>query len=376
MGWTWLTAGFSRRFVQNVVLKALILFVLINAVYVIAQPLPWLSRLSLYNVLLPGRERFSYSDQPSQTYSITLDSIEAMFASHVITGTPKANDEYRVLLVGDSSVWGWLLEDDQTLSACLNRGDYFTTDGRPLVAYNMGYPALSAVKDVLILEQGLNYAPDGVVWLVTLQTLLDNEQLRHPILQTNREQALDVITAFNLDLDTSMLSTESSVWERTLIGQRRAVADWLRHQIYGLAWWMTGRDHAVINYIGAPMRNLPESENLLNRDDLQAGELPLAWDVLEAGLELVGDTPILMVNEPIFISDGLNSDVRYNEYYPRWAYDAYRVALAERVADNPYLDLWDAVPASQFTDTPFHYDAAATCAVAEQLAPHILAMVQ
>ena len=52
----------------------------------------------------------------------------------------------------------------------------------------------------------------------------------------------------------------------------------------------------------------------------------------------------------------VNSDIRYNFYYPRWAYDQYRQYLADasRTQGYLYLDLWDAVPSTEFTNTAIH----------------------
>ncbi|MCZ7670394.1 MAG: hypothetical protein M5U34_26160 [Chloroflexi bacterium] len=44
---------------------------------------------------------------------------------------------------------------------------------------------------------------------------------------------------------------------------------------------------------------------------------------------MAGDVPVLLINEPMFISSGRNSDLRYNAFYPRWAYDQYREMLGE-----------------------------------------------
>ena len=90
-------------------------------------------------------------------------------------------------------------------------------------------------------------------------------------------------------------------------------------------------------------------------DDLNAS---LAWDVLNSGMNLAKDAglPVLLVNEPILISNGQNSDIRYDFYYPRWAYDAYRAEL-KRQADRGgwnYLDAWDAVPMQEFTNSAIH----------------------
>jgi hypothetical protein len=92
-------------------------------------------------------------------------------------------------------------------------------------------------------------------------------------------------------------------------------------------------------------------------------------DFLGAGMEIAGDVPILLVNEPIFISQGQNSDLRYNSFYPRWAYDDYRDLLAVETAENgwDYLDLWDSIPADEFTDTPVHLTADGTAMLANLL---------
>ena len=44
----------------------------------------------------------------------------------------------------------------------------------------------------------------------------------------------------------------------------------------------------------------------------------MVLNVLEAGHEIAGPISILIVNEPIYIASGQNSDIRYNDVYPRW----------------------------------------------------------
>ena len=85
-------------------------------------------------------------------------------------------------------------------------------------------------------------------------------------------------------------------------------------------------------------------------------ENDLAFDVLGAGLKMAGDVPVLIINEPMFISSGQNSDLRYNSFYPRWAYDQYHELLNDKAAANNwhYLDLWDSIAPDEFTDTPVH----------------------
>ena len=82
----------------------------------------------------------------------------------------------------------------------------------------------------------------------------------------------------------------------------------------------------------------------------------LAFEVIDAGTTLAGDVPVLVVNEPILISQGENSDIRYNFFYPRWAYDTYREAISQAAigANWAYVDLWDVVPQAEFTNSAVH----------------------
>jgi hypothetical protein len=166
--------------------------------------------------------------------------------------------------------------------------------------------------------------------------------------------------------------------DRTLIAQRRPLAGLLRLQTYGFAWWATGIDQAIpATYTPRAVDleadlgwNRFESPVALTADDL-------AFGLLDAGAGLAGDLPVLIVNEPMFISDGQNSDLRYNSWVPRWAYDGYRALLNQRArgARWAYLDLWDAVAPGEFTDSPVHLSAAGNAALAARLAPEILRIV-
>jgi hypothetical protein len=80
----------------------------------------------------------------------------------------------------------------------------------------------------------------------------------------------------------------------------------------------------------------------------------LALDVLDAGMSIAPN--MILLNEPMLISDGANSDIRYNFFYPRWAYDEYRAMLQAHATANhwQYLDLWDFVPSNEFTNSAIH----------------------
>jgi len=83
---------------------------------------------------------------------------------------------------------------------------------------------------------------------------------------------------------------------------------------------------------------------------------------------------VLIINEPMFISNGQNSDLRYNSFYPRWAYDQYRALLGKQAAANNwhYLDLWDSITPAEFTDTPVHLTPQGMAQFAQAVGEEIL----
>ena len=98
----------------NILIKGLLLFIIFNLVFAAWQPR--LGQFSLYNAVFPGRERLPFGENPKQSYNLSLFDLDAMFASHVIAGEKKAEDEYRVIVIGDSSVWGTLLRPEETIA--------------------------------------------------------------------------------------------------------------------------------------------------------------------------------------------------------------------------------------------------------------------
>jgi hypothetical protein len=339
----------------RVLIKTLLLFIALNGLYTLAQPLPIIGRISIYNTLVNGRERLPYGVNGAD-YNLSPNSLEVLFATHQIAAA-KPTTEYRVLLLGDSSVWGFLLKPEATLASYLNQANLTSADGRTLRFYNIGYPEQSLLKDGLLFAYAQQFAPDALIWLVTLESFYRPAQLEPAIVQHNAARVRDWITMYALQLnpqDSRLL--ERDAFGQTLIGQRRELADWLRLQSYGVAWWSTGIDQIYPAY--TPRSNDFAADEAwytftpsmpFTRDDL-------AFDVLAAGIQQAQGLPVLIVNEPIFIADGRNSDLRYNFWYPRWAYDRYREFLGA-TAENAtwrYLDLWDSLAPSEFTDSPVH----------------------
>jgi len=356
----------------RVLLKATLLFVLFNFAFIYINDIPF-GKLSLYNIIFPGRERFPFGET-REAYNLSLFDLDAMFASHVLAGTKKAQDEYRVLLIGDSSVWGTLLTPQQTLAGQLNAGQV-TACGKQVHTYNLGYPTISLMKDLIILDQAKQYHPDMIIWLTTLEAFPKDKQLDSPVVANNAERIRRLITDYQLSLDPNDPAlVNTSKWDQTFVSRRRAVADLLRLQMYGALWASTGIDQFYPeDYERAQIDFEPDTE-FHGLDSLQD---TLALDVLDAGMS-AAPVPTILVNEPMLISNGVNSDIRYNFFYPRWAYDEYRQLLAERAAarDWYYLDLWDLVPLQEFTNSAIHLTPHGEAMLSNEIAEAIQAICQ
>jgi len=352
------TDGFvmTWRFLRNVICKGITLFILFNLAIVSIKPTDVLARFTLYNWILPGRLRLPFGEKPQKSYNLSLYNFDAMFASHVISARFQNGKNFRIVIIGDSSVWGTLLRPEETLAGILINSNLIC-DEKPVVVYNLGYPTLSLIKDLMLLDQVTKYKPDLIFWLVTLESFPKQKQLDSPIVVNNPERIGHLINQYHLRLDESLISPESWM-DRTIIGQRRPLSDWFRLQLYGFLWAATGIDQEYPDIFTPAERDLENDSKFLIFSPPLLDENWLAWDVMRAGLRIAinNHIPILIINEPILISKGENSSIRYNFYYPRWAYNQYREMMAKYSVDEGwnYIDLWDIVPETEFTNSAIH----------------------
>jgi len=340
----------SRIRLSGVLLKATLLFVLFNFAFVFSNDIPF-GKLSLYNLIFPGRERFPFGER-REAYNLSLFDLDAMFASHVLAGTEKSPDEYRVLLIGDSSVWGTLLAPEQTLAGQLNAIP-IPACGKEVHAYNLGYPTISLMKDLMIIDQAKQYQPDMVIWLTTLEAFPKDKQFDSPIVANNSERIRQLLRNYELPMNPNDPAlVDASKWSQTFVSRRRALADLLRLQIYGALWASTGIDQFYPKDYERAQLDLEPDDKFHGLTSLKDA---LALDVLDAGMSAVS-VPTILINEPMLISNGINSNIRYNFFYPRWAYDEYRQLLTEHAAAGNwhFLDLWDLVPMQEFTNSAIH----------------------
>jgi len=210
---------------------------------------------------------------------------------------------------------------------------------------------------------------------LTLESFPYDKQLFPPLLQNNPRAVRELIQTHDLSLDTKDANFEElSWWKRTIVGGRRQLADLLRLQLYGVLWAATGIDQDIPETYTLRQEDLEADRGFHNLQPPHLQASDLALEILSAGVRLAGDTPVLLVNEPMFISQGQNSDIRYNFYYPRWAYDDYRRIMSEESQRKnwQYLDLWNAVPGSEFTNSAVHMTPDGTRLYASQVLRAIL----
>lgn len=372
-GWDWLikpqngtTNPYTRRFITRVLIKAVVLFLVINTAFLYFDWGRRLDRTTISGTITPTRERLPYAENQTESYSLSPDDLEATFRTHRLTWlATQPKYEKRVIVIGDSSVWGVLLNNNDTLAGQLN-----ALKIRDTRFYNLGYPVQSLTKDALILNYAVErFQPDLILWLVTLESFAPESQLAPMLVRRNPAAVERLVRQYGLKIDPNNSKfMPRTLWENTLIGGRRRIADWLRLELYGFTGGATGVDQVYPRFYIPRMEDF-DPDDFTDGLDSWAGltsdltgnlALPpdfMAFHALEAGLKAARSIPVILVNEPMFISSGQNSDVRYNFFYPRWAYDRYREQLrtfAERQPNLTYLDLWDAIPPSEFTDSAVH----------------------
>lgn len=358
----------------RIVLKALVLFVIANLLFA-AWVEPRLGRISAYNAWFPGRPRFPFGESPREAYNFSLFDLDAMFAAHEVSAGEEPG-EYRVFVTGDSSVWGTLLRPEETLTGQLNALKLVTSSGQPVVFYNLGYPTISLTKDLLLLDRARQYRPDLVIWLVTLEAFPVEKQLEVPLVANNPFPARDLLERYRLASLPAEDLVPPGLFGRTIIGRRKDLADLIRLQMYGVLWAGTGIDQLYPADYPRAQVDLDPDPTFHGKESFRPEDL--AFEVIEAGQTGLGEVPLLVVNEPILISEGENSDIRYNFYYPRWAYDRYRDWLGRKATALgwEFLDAWNIAPVDEFTNSAIHLDRSGTARLAETIAEQVREMTE
>jgi hypothetical protein len=343
-----------------------VLLVLAFEIPFASAPIPF-GATSSYELLQMPRDRLPISTRPAVDAALDVGNLDAMFASHIVS-RPKAADEFRVMVFGDSAVWGLQLPASDTLPSQLDRLGLVCGE-KQLRFYNLSFPRSSATKDLMLLDKAQAYQPDLIVWLITWYTLMPKTRVDHWLVTRNPGEFEALARRFDFlpkDYRTPTL------WD-DVINQNSSLFRVARFQLYPLIQLATRRDQVI-----GPAETLPTA---LSADTTFEGMKPpllrpaqVSLDQVQDFYDLAGSVPVILVNEPMLVVHrAANSDIRYNNYYPRWVYDQYRTYVQQAASEHrwDYLDLWDAIPPEYFADTPLHLVPAGQGLLAKTLVPSI-----
>lgn len=332
----------------RIFVKGIAIFLLAEFIFLSFRP--DISLLNIYGVLGIKRERFPTSTHAPEDAALDVGNLDAMFASHIVS-QPKAGNEFRVLLLGDSAMWGFLLKPEQTISGQINAFNLICGDKKVQV-YNLSYPRSSATKDLMILDKAMKYQPDLIIWPVTLYTLMPKTRVDHWLIGQNQDELYSLDARFHF-LPRNYPPESAS---DKILGPQRALFRVLRYQLYSVVQLAIGLDQIQTTYDNVPAE-LPTTLKFEGMNPPTVEPQQISIDEVQDFYTLANHTPIILVNEPIqMVKDRPNSDIYYNYYYPRWVYDQYRQILGAAATQNGwnYLDLWDRFSSDYYTNTPLH----------------------
>ena len=342
---------YSSISIKRIIIKTFLILFFINFGWIFISKLS-IGNLSLYNFVFNGRSRLPFGENTKRSNNLSLYNLDAMFASHEISKKQIDAEYLHVVLIGDSSVWGFLQDPENTLSGLLN--NRFLKMGEKVIFHNLGYPSISILKDLMVIDRALEYDPDLFIWFTTLEALPTKKQLEIPIVGNNPLIVNSIIEKYEL----SEISTlEVDLFEYTFWNQRRNIYDLLNLQLLGILWNATGIDQEYSETYNPAQRDFPEPLEqyyAVTQDD--SLEDFIALGIIKNGIKFNNGIDFILINEPILISEGINSAVQYNYYYPRWAYDQYRSIMKEFTHKNDikYYDLWKIIPEREFTNSAIH----------------------
>jgi lysophospholipase L1-like esterase len=338
--------------------KAVVLLLIANfaCIWGNFDPVGRLTQINTWGLVGHGRARLAY---PSDFQNGQLP-IKSLLAAHEIAYKPKAADEYRVVVLGESGIAGWGLDDSETFTGQLTARN-LQVKGKRVVAYNLAYPSPDAARDLLILDEAMLYQPDLVIWFITAGALDDSPKaagVNLTFFELNRVRLERLIHAMDLPGWIDARLAKEPGWRKWIaIRNQDTLPVWLNSLFYPFTTPDLGRTTRRIANEAIPAR----ARYYTGRPGFESmpGE---SWRFLEWGRLYATSLRfgLLLVNEPMLIGKGANSDVNYNLEYERAFYDRYRREMARFAGQQGlwYADLWDAIPAESFTDTPFHADAA------------------
>jgi hypothetical protein len=364
----------SPRQFGRVLIKALVLLVVFDALLIVLDIPARIDQWSLYRSFTPPTVRLGLAKQIGDPAWWALDPL---LAAHEIA-QPKAPDEYRVIFLGDSATFCLYCRSNEAIPQLFTDLGV-TVDGKRVRGYNLAYPGSDWLKDILILKHALKYQPEAIVWLVTAKGSgdqpLPQEPDAHLITRLNAAELPALAQQYNLDTwETRRYAAADAWYQRSIWTSGGRLRDWLVLVARTLRNTLVqpGQDltqdylYPGPSVTTQPIRPIAEINSTLPGYEVMPNR---QWELLRAGQQMAreANVPLLIINEPMYVGSGPNSDVNYNSFYERALYDRFRAALAAFTQQHamPYLDLWNSLPPADFSNTSLHYNLDGNRAVAQ-----------
>ncbi len=334
-----------------------------------ATPVAATSRLCLPPIFDGGRRLHPLPSPRVQWLQLLLRQHELCWRR------PTQPDELRVVLGGNSAMFGFPLPVEETFADVLNRD--FAAQGVPAHVYNLGYVNTYQLKDAVILHESLAYAPDVILYPITLAEFVHAAPIVWPSLIqffASNSGALATILGESPAGLGEPFEAYRSVAERELPEESR----FARFQEAGLMLRIAASRNAdwLADRLGARVPRLPVRTTgrqlsydcaATHRDFTWQYDDWSTWNILAylEQLEREHGVEVIVVNWPVAHEP---VDDCYNVRYPAADFARYDDFLRDETAKRGlrYIDLHDMLPSDAFLDS-LHVSAEGHRQIAERL---------
>ena len=345
----------------RVIAKALLLFAIFNAAF--SYFAPSIAPFSVYGKVLPAVARFPVyfrTYNPSAPHQIGIGNVydlDILFSSHLLSHAKKGKKEYRIVVVGDSTVRNSGAWDE------LNRQHLKSCDGRTVRFYNIGYPSPSLLKDLMLLQESMKYKPDMILWSFAQDAF---RQDAAGFRDANRIHYYDLEMEYGLPRNVARPSLMESLIARTIVDRReqlhvQTLLD-IDATILARAF---GRNNAKVMSTATAEAAPPPPVNP-HQFSTSANFSKYLFQALDVAQQIAGNTPIIYISEPVTQGTEQNG-------YDLKQYGVFSTALRGVVAQHDwmFLDLWNMLGPQEFVDG-LHRNAQGDTHLEQRLTPVIL----
>jgi hypothetical protein len=290
--------------------------------------------------------------------------------------------ETRIVVLGNSAIFGFPLPAEQSFSARLNA--QFDAAGTPAHVFNLAWIFTYFLKDALILERALAYHPDVIVYAVTLA---DMSHLAPPPF----EPIIEFLRANTDTVDAMAASPPPGLAEpleavRRYFDERRLEVLAARRVNVGtyLRLLLNRQARAIATALGAAPA-LPQPKTAghravdcakVTRQDRLFFEDFQSWNLLGdlAAIRARSGQRVLVINWPVAHEpegdcyNGRYTNARLAEFNAWLAAETTRLEL-------PYLDLSTLLPPSEFLDS-LHVSPGGHQQIADRVAAALTPLLQ